>query len=48
VRGHFLNLNLVEFANSLVQALLYKALKDLLASSVLLDELRRIFRTIEG
>ena len=48
MRGHFLDLNLIELANTLMQALLDKALQDLLPRRVLFDKLGWVFRTIEG
>lgn len=48
VRGHLLNLDLLEAAEALVQALLDVPLQDLLARRVLLDELGRIFGAVEG
>ena len=48
MRGHLLNLDLLETADPLMQALLYVTLQYLLACSVLFDELRRVFRTVEG
>lgn len=48
VRCNFLYLNLIEFAYALMQALLDETFEDLLPSSVLFDELGRVFRTIQS
>ena len=48
MRGHLLYLDLLEAADTLMQALLYVALQDLLARSVLFNKLGRVLRAVEG
>jgi hypothetical protein len=47
VRSHLLDLDFIELADTLVQALLDIPLQDLLSRSVLFNELRRVFRTVK-